>query len=86
MAVNRFDQGRNMLWRGKLADAVAQIKDVCGPSAVGIGVRFAKAVQNPNDLFLNVGGRCKQDIGIDIALQRFARSIHGTPHHLTGAS
>ncbi len=68
MAVNRFDQGRNMLWRGKLADAVAQIKDVCGASAVGIGVRFTKTVQNPNDFFLNALWRCEQDIGIDIAL------------------
>ena len=86
MTVNRFDQGRNMLWRRKLANAVAQIKDVRGPSAVGIGVGLAKAVQNPNDLFLNVGRRCEQNIGVNIALQRFTRAIDSTAHHLACAS
>jgi hypothetical protein len=86
MAVNRFDQGRNMLRRGKLANAVAQIKDVCGSSAVGIGMRFTKTVQNPNDLFLNVLRRCEQAIGIDIALQRLARAIDSTAHHLAGTA
>jgi len=82
MAVNRLDQRRHMFWWRQLANAVAQIKDVRGACAVGIGMGFAKAVQNPNDLFLNLGGGCKQDIGVDVALKRFARPIHGAAHHL----
>ena len=44
MAVNRFDQRRNMLWRRKLADAVAQIEDVRRARALGVGMRLAETV------------------------------------------
>ena len=82
MGVNRLDQRRNMLWRRKLANAMAQVKDVSRASAVGIGVRFPKTVKHPMHFFLNLGGGCKQDIGVDVALQRFARPIHRAAHHL----
>ena len=84
MTVNRFDQGRNMLWRRKLANAMAQIKDVRGASAVRIGVRLAKTVQNPNDLFLNLGGGCEQNLGVNVALQRLTGAVDRAAHHLAG--
>ena len=75
-----------MLWRRKLADAMAQVKNVCGACAVGVGMVFAKTVQDSNHFFLNLSRRGKQDIGIDVALNGFAGAIHGAAHHLAGAA
>jgi hypothetical protein len=86
MAMNRLHQGRNVFWRRKLANAMTQVKDVRGACAVGIGMWLAKTVQDPNDFFLNLGGGRKQNIGVNIALQGFARAIHSTAHHLASTS
>ena len=48
-----------MLWRRKLADAMAQVKNVCGACAVGVGMGFAKTVQDSNHFFLNLSRRGK---------------------------
>jgi hypothetical protein len=44
MRVNSFDQGRDMLGRRELANAVSQIENVRRPCAVGIGMRGSKTV------------------------------------------
>ena len=74
MAVNCIDQGADMFRRRELADAVPQVENVGWTSGCGVGVRFAKAVQHPVHLGGDVLGRCKQNVGIDIALQGLART------------
>ena len=74
MAVYRVHQRTDMLRRCELADAVAQVENVGRAGGCGVGVRFAKAVQHPVHLGGDVLGRCKQNIGIDIALQGLART------------
>ena len=44
MRVNGFDQGRDMLRRRELANAMSQIENVRRPRAVGIGMRGSKTV------------------------------------------
>ena len=84
--MNRLHQGRYMLWGGELANAMAQVENVGWPRGGFVGVRFAKTVQHPNHFLLNLRWGCKQDIGIDVALQSFARAIHGATHHLAGSA
>jgi len=84
--VDSLNQRRNMLWGRELADAMAQIENMRGSYAGGIGVRFAKTVQHPNHFFLNLRRWRKQHIGVNVALQGFAWAIHCAPHHLAGTS
>ena len=70
--MNRFHQCRHMLWRGMLIYAVAQIENVSGTRLSGVGMGFAKAVQHPNHFFFDAIWRCKEHIGVNVALQCFA--------------
>ena len=79
--MNRFHQRRNMLWRGMLVNAVAQIENVSGTRLSGVGMGFAKTVKNPNHFFFDAIGRRKEDIGIDVPLQRLAGAAHLATHH-----
>lgn len=74
MAVNRFNQGADMVRRCELADTVAEVEDMRGASCRAVGMRSAKAVEHPAHFSGNVLGRCKQNVGIDIALQGLARA------------
>ena len=68
MAVYRVHQRADMLRRGELTDAVAQVKDVGRAGGRGVGVRHAEAVQHPVYLGGNVLRRGKQNVRVDIAL------------------
>ena len=82
--MNRFHQRRNMLWRGMLVNAVAQIENVSGTRLSGVGMGFAKTVQHPNHFFFDAIGRSKEHIRVYVALQRLARAAHLTTHHGAG--
>ena len=81
--MNRFHQRRNMLWRGMLVNAVAQIENVSGTRLSGVGMGFAKTVQNPNHFLFDAIGRRKEHIGVNIALQRFAGATHLSLIHIS---
>ena len=69
-----------MLGWCELADAVAEVEDVCRAGGVGVGVGCAKAVQHAMDLGGDLRGWRKQDVGVDVALQRLARAADLTAH------
>ena len=73
-----------MLWGCELADAMAQVEDVRGALGAGIGVWSAKGVQHPPGLFGHGLGGCKQSIGVEVALQGFARATHWAAHFGAG--
>ena len=68
-----------MLWRRELADPMPQIEDVGRTCGVWVGVGLAKALQHTPYFGGDVLGGSKQHIGVDVALQCFARATHRTP-------
>ncbi|MEY3637421.1 MAG: hypothetical protein RIR68_554, partial [Pseudomonadota bacterium] len=86
MAVHRLHQRRHMLRRGVLADAVAQVEDVRGAGGGPVGVRRAKAVQHAVHLGRDLRGWRKQDVGVDVALQRFAGAADFAAHESPGTA
>ena len=79
-----FNQSCHMLGGRVLMDAMPQIENMGGARLGGVGVRFAKAVQNPNHFIFDALRRCKQHIGVDVALQCFAWAAHLAANHGAG--
>ena len=42
--MHRLNQGRNMVWRRQLVDAMTEVKNMRGPCGVRVGVWLTKAV------------------------------------------
>lgn len=58
-----------MVWRGELADAVAEVEDVRWPRPRRVGVRHPKALQHLDHLGGDLRRWGKQHVGVDVALQ-----------------
>ena len=82
--MDSLHQSGHMFWWRVLMDAMPQIENVGGSCLGAVGVRFAKAVQNPNHFFFDAFWGCKQHIGVDVALQCFPSSAHLAAHHGAG--
>ena len=67
VAVDGFHQSSDMLGRGVLADAMAQVKNMGRSRLLGIGVWSAKAVQDGAGLLSHLLGGGKQHVGVEVA-------------------
>ena len=56
MRVHGVHQRRHILWRGELADAVAQVENVRRAGGAAVGVRLAEAVEHAGHFSFNL--RC----------------------------
>ena len=81
--MNGLNQCGDVFDRRELADAMPQIENLSRPRLVGVDVGCAELVQHGFDLHFNLFGRCKKDIGIQIALKRFTGSTHAAAHSLS---
>ena len=84
--MNRLHQGAHMLGRRELADAVTEVEDVGWASGAGVRMGLAKAVQHAVHLGCDLRGWRKQDVGVNVALQRFARAADLATHQATGGT
>ena len=73
----RFHQGRDVVRRCVLADAVSEVENLRRAGSRAL-VGLAKAVEHAAHFLGNLGRRRKQHVGVDIALQGLAWAVLGT--------
>ena len=85
MVMHRFDQSCDMLGWRELVNPVAEVENEAGSHTRAL-VRGAETIEHPLNFLDDALRRCKQDQGVDIALQSLPRAARSATDRLAGGA